>query len=43
MYLWRLLSPDLVAAVFRPVYAFLAGRWYFDELYRAIFVLPALG
>jgi proton-translocating NADH-quinone oxidoreductase chain L len=43
MYLWRLLSPDLVAAVFRPAYAFLAGRWYFDELYRAIFVLPALG
>jgi NADH-quinone oxidoreductase subunit L len=43
MYLWRILSPDLVAAVFRPAYAFLAGRWYFDELYRAIFVLPALG
>jgi NADH:ubiquinone oxidoreductase subunit 5 (subunit L)/multisubunit Na+/H+ antiporter MnhA subunit len=43
MYLWRILSPDLVATVFRPVYAFLAGRWYFDELYRAVFVLPALG
>jgi NADH-quinone oxidoreductase subunit L len=43
MYLWRLLSPELVATIFRPVYAFLAGRWYFDELYRAVFVLPALG
>jgi NADH-quinone oxidoreductase subunit L len=43
MYLWRIVSPDLVATIFRPVYAFLAGRWYFDELYRAIFVLPALG
>ncbi|MFM9058952.1 MAG: NADH-quinone oxidoreductase subunit L [Planctomycetaceae bacterium] len=43
MYLWRIVSPDLVATIFRPVYAFLAGRWYFDELYRAIFVLPVLG
>ena len=43
MYLWRIISPAAVAALFRPVYAFLAGRWYFDELYNAIFVLPALG
>ena len=43
MYLWRLVSPDVVATIFRPVYAFLAGRWYFDELYKAIFVVPALG
>jgi NADH-quinone oxidoreductase subunit L len=25
------------------VYAFLAGRWYFDELYHALFVVPVLG
>jgi NADH-quinone oxidoreductase subunit L len=43
MYLWRIPSPDLVAAVFRPVYTFLANRWYFDEIYRALFVLPAHG
>jgi NADH-quinone oxidoreductase subunit L len=43
MYLWRVVSPDLVATIFRPVYAFLAGRWYFDELYHALFVLPAHG
>ncbi|MFM8805687.1 MAG: NADH-quinone oxidoreductase subunit L, partial [Planctomycetia bacterium] len=41
MYLWRVISPDAVAAMFRPVYAFLANRWYFDELYHAIFVRPA--
>ena len=43
MYLWKIVSPTLVAGMFRPVYAFLAGRWYVDELYHAIFVMPALG
>jgi NADH-quinone oxidoreductase subunit L len=42
MYLWRIISPAVVAAMFRPIYAFLAHRWYFDELYHAIFVRPAL-
>jgi NADH-quinone oxidoreductase subunit L len=42
MYLWRVVSPDLVAKIFRPAYTFLANRWYFDELYHAIFVVPAL-
>jgi len=40
MYLWRIISPEMVASVFRPVYSFLAHRWYFDELYNAIFVRP---
>jgi NADH-quinone oxidoreductase subunit L len=43
MYLWRIISPFVVAAVFLPVYKFLAGRWYFDELYDAVFVRPAKG
>ena len=43
MYLWRILSPTLVAYMFRPLYRFLANRWYFDELYHAVFVVPALG
>jgi NADH:ubiquinone oxidoreductase subunit 5 (subunit L)/multisubunit Na+/H+ antiporter MnhA subunit len=43
MYLWKLISPATVATVFRPVYAFLAGRWYFDELYDLLFVKPTLG
>jgi NADH-quinone oxidoreductase subunit L len=43
MYVWRLISPAAVAAMFRPVYSFLANRWYFDELYHALFVVPAHG
>jgi len=43
MYLLKVVSPAVVATMFRPVYAFLAGRWYFDELYHALFVVPALG
>lgn len=43
MYLWNVLSPATVATVFRPVYTFLANRWYFDELYDAVFVKPVLG
>jgi NADH-quinone oxidoreductase subunit L len=43
MYLWRIVSPDVVSSAFRPVYTLLANRWYFDELYHAIFVVPVLG
>ena len=43
MYLWRVVSPAAVAAMFRPVYEFLAHRWYFDEIYHAIFVVPVHG
>jgi NADH-quinone oxidoreductase subunit L len=43
MYVWRIVSPDLVATIFRPVYTFLAHRWYFDEIYHALFVLPVHG
>ncbi|MCE9630632.1 MAG: NADH-quinone oxidoreductase subunit L [Planctomycetia bacterium] len=43
MYLWRVISPAAIATIFRPVYTFLANRWYFDELYRAMFVRPAHG
>jgi NADH:ubiquinone oxidoreductase subunit 5 (subunit L)/multisubunit Na+/H+ antiporter MnhA subunit len=42
MYLWRVVSPDVVARVCGPLYAFLAKRWYFDELYHAVFVVPTL-
>jgi NADH:ubiquinone oxidoreductase subunit 5 (subunit L)/multisubunit Na+/H+ antiporter MnhA subunit len=43
MYLWRVVSPALVAGMFKPLYAFLANRWYVDELYHVIFVRPVLG
>jgi NADH-quinone oxidoreductase subunit L len=32
-----------VATVLRPIYTFLANRWYFDELYDAVLVKPVLG
>ena len=43
MYLWRVVSPVALAWMFRPAYTFLSNRWYFDELYHALFVVPALG
>jgi NADH-quinone oxidoreductase subunit L len=43
MYLRRIISPDVLATIFRPVYTFLANRWYFDEIYHALFVMPAHG
>ena len=38
----RLLSPAEVAAQFPRVYRFLWHKWYFDELYAAVFVRPVL-
>ncbi len=32
--------PARLAQTFRPVYLFLFNKWYFDELYDAIFVRP---
>jgi NADH-quinone oxidoreductase subunit L len=43
MYVWGLIQPLAVAYFFRPVYRFLAGRWYIDELYHALFVTPTRG
>ncbi|MEZ5842658.1 MAG: NADH-quinone oxidoreductase subunit L [Hyphomicrobiaceae bacterium] len=34
--------PEATARAFRPVYLFLLNKWYFDELYDAIFVRPAM-
>ncbi|PZU50664.1 MAG: NADH-quinone oxidoreductase subunit L [Sphingomonas sp.] len=33
---------DTFVAQFRQLHAFLYNKWYFDELYRAIFIKPAL-
>ncbi|MCP3969657.1 MAG: NADH-quinone oxidoreductase subunit L [Rhodobacteraceae bacterium] len=33
--------PGKLAAILRPLYLFLLNKWYFDELYDAIFVRPA--
>ncbi|MCH9852917.1 MAG: NADH-quinone oxidoreductase subunit L [Alphaproteobacteria bacterium] len=34
--------PNITAQIAKPVYSFLLNKWYFDELYDAIFVKPAL-
>jgi NADH-quinone oxidoreductase subunit L len=41
LYMLRPELPRRIAAQFRPVYLFLLNKWYFDELYDAIFVQPA--
>ncbi len=41
-YIARPLAPVRLAALFPRVYLFLLNKWYFDELYDAIFVRPAL-
>ncbi len=43
--LYYVLVPSLPAAtakMFQPLYKFLLNKWYFDELYDAIFVKPAM-
>jgi len=40
MYIAMPLLPNILARTFRPVYLFLLNKWYFDELYDAIFVRP---
>jgi NADH-quinone oxidoreductase subunit L len=44
-YVFYIARPDLpvrLATQFRGLYLFLLNKWYFDELYDAIFVRPAL-
>ena len=42
MYLAQPLLPMQLAQTFRPIYLFALNKWYFDELYDAIFVQPAI-
>jgi NADH-quinone oxidoreductase subunit L len=44
-YVFYIMRPDLpgkVAGAVRPLYLFLLNKWYFDELYNAVFVQPAM-
>jgi NADH-quinone oxidoreductase subunit L len=43
MYIRRPDWPGKLAANQRPLYDFLLNKWYFDEIYDAIFVKPARG
>jgi NADH-quinone oxidoreductase subunit L len=42
IYLYRVLDPEESREQFSAVYRLLANKWYFDELYSAIIVRPAL-
>ncbi len=42
MYMAFPLSPMRLAEMFRPIYLFLLNKWYFDELYDAVLVQPAM-
>jgi NADH-quinone oxidoreductase subunit L len=42
MYMAFPLLPMQLATKFRGIYLFLLNKWYFDELYDAIFVQPAI-
>ena len=42
MYIQNPLLPVRLAATAPAVYRFLLNKWYFDELYSAIFVQPAI-
>jgi NADH-quinone oxidoreductase subunit L len=42
MYMVFPLLPMRLATMFRGIYLFLLNKWYFDELYDAIFVQPAI-
>jgi NADH-quinone oxidoreductase subunit L len=41
MYIRSADAPARLAATLRPLYNFFLNKWYFDELYNAIFIRPA--
>lgn len=41
-YVWDPSMPRKVAESQRPLYLFLLNKWYFDEIYDAVFVKPAM-
>ena len=41
LYVWDEAARKRIAELNRPMYLFLLNKWYFDEIYDAIFVRPA--
>ncbi len=35
-------TPARLAELFQPLYQFLLNKWYFDEIYNVVFVIPAM-
>jgi NADH-quinone oxidoreductase subunit L len=42
IYAWRLVDAGEIRQQFGPIYRFLLHKWWFDELYNAVFVQPTL-
>ena len=42
IYLWKLLNPVELKESFKPIYNFLWNKWWFDELYWAVLVVPCM-
>ncbi|MCH9779799.1 MAG: NADH-quinone oxidoreductase subunit L [Alphaproteobacteria bacterium] len=40
LYARKTTMPQRIATQFRPIYLFFLNKWYFDELYDAVFVKP---
>jgi len=40
IYLWKMLNPTELQQSFKPVHSFLWNKWWFDELYHIVFVIP---
>ena len=43
VYQFRLLDPDKLAKALRPLYLVSYNKFYVDEIYRALIVLPVIG
>ena len=42
LYLWRLLDAAEIKQSFRPIHALLWNKWWFDEIYWAVFIAPTM-
>jgi NADH-quinone oxidoreductase subunit L len=42
IYCWNQLDPDEIRQQFRRLHRFLINKWWFDEIYNAIFVQPVM-
>jgi NADH:ubiquinone oxidoreductase subunit 5 (subunit L)/multisubunit Na+/H+ antiporter MnhA subunit len=42
IYLWQLISAEEIRRQFRPLYSLFWHKWYFDEIYQAVFIEPVM-
>jgi NADH-quinone oxidoreductase subunit L len=43
VYVWRIVSASFLTRAFKPLYILFSHKWYVDELYHFLVVLPAIG